>query len=263
MIYSACWATGSLFTMETFRDAAGPDEAFRPLSPTPRTELHRLRERGRSDRGALDEVLAAGLVCHLGVVIDGVPVVLPTGYGQIGDTLYLHGSSANRSLLAAAGQQVCVTVTLLDGLVCARAVFHHSMNYRSAVIFGSARPVSDAAEKLAALRAVTDHLVPGRWDHCRVPSRKELAATAVLALSLDEASVKVRSGGPKDDDEDYGSGIWAGVLPAVLAFGPAEADPALPGDVPVPAHISALAGRPRGAAPGLMAAADHLSWPGD
>jgi hypothetical protein len=249
--------------MRTSRDSDQPDDTCTPLSSTPRTELHRLRERGRSDRGALDEVLDAGLVCHLGVVIDGVPVVLPTGYGRIGGTLYLHGSSANRSLLAAADQQVCVTVTLLDGLVCARAAFHHSMNYRSAVIFGAARPVCDPAEKLAALRAVTDHLVPGRWEHCREPSRKELAATAVLALSLDEASVKVRSGGPKDDEEDYHSGVWAGVLPAVLAFGPPQADPALPGDVAVPAHIAALAGRPRGAAPGLMAAADHLSWASD
>jgi uncharacterized protein len=249
--------------METFRNAAQPDEAGTSLSSTPRTELHRLRERGRSDRAALDDVLAAGLVCHLGVVIDGTPVVLPTGYGRIGDTLYLHGSSANRSLLAAAGRQVCVTVTLLDGLVCARAVFHHSMNYRSAVIFGAPRLVEEPAEKLAALRAVTNHLVPGRWEHCREPTRKELAATAVLALPLDEASVKVRSGGPKDDEEDYDSGIWAGVLPAALAFGPAEPDPLLPGGVPVPAHIAALAGRPRGAAPGLMAGADHLSWAGD
>jgi nitroimidazol reductase NimA-like FMN-containing flavoprotein (pyridoxamine 5'-phosphate oxidase superfamily) len=249
--------------MRTSRDTASPDEAGRPLSSTSRTELHRLRERGRSDRSSLDDVLAAGLVCHLGVVIDGVPVVLPTSYGRIGGTLYLHGSSANRSLLAAAGQQVCVTVTLLDGLVCARAVFHHSMNYRSAVIFGAARLVSDPAEKLAALRAVTDHLVPGRWEHCREPSRKELAATAVLALPLDEASVKVRTGGPKDDEEDYDSGIWAGVLPAVLAFGPAEADTALPCDVGVPPHIAALAGRPRGVAPGLTGAADHLSWAGD
>jgi uncharacterized protein len=197
------------------------------------------------------------------VVIDGVPVVLPTGYGRIGGTLYLHGSSANRSLLAAADQQVCVTVTLLDGLVCARAAFHHSMNYRSAVIFGTARVVGDPAEKLAALRAVTDHLVPGRWEHCREPSSKELAATAALALSLDEASVKFRSGGPKDDEEDYDSGVWAGVLPAVLAFGPAQPDPALPGDALVPAHIAALAGRPRGVAPGLAAVADHLSWAGD
>jgi nitroimidazol reductase NimA-like FMN-containing flavoprotein (pyridoxamine 5'-phosphate oxidase superfamily) len=223
----------------------------RPLSPTPRTTLHRLRERGRLDRADLDAVIEAGLVCHLGVVIDGAPVVLPTGYGRIGEHLFLHGSSANRSLLAAAGQQVCVTITLLDGLVCARAVFHHSMNYRSAVIFGTARLVEDPEEKLAALEAVTNHLVPDRWDHARTPSRKELAATAVIALPLDEASVKVRSGGPKDDEEDYDSGIWAGVLPAALSFGPAEPDPALTGDVPVPDHIAALAGRLRGAPAGL------------
>jgi nitroimidazol reductase NimA-like FMN-containing flavoprotein (pyridoxamine 5'-phosphate oxidase superfamily) len=219
----------------------------RSLSPTPRTTLHRLRERGRLDRAGLDEVLSSGLVCHLGVIIDGTPVVLPTGYGRIGDQLYLHGSSANKSLLAAAGQEACVTITLLDGLVCARAVFHHSMNYRSAVIFGTARLVADPQEKLAALEAVTNHLVPGRWDHAREPTRKELAATAVLALPLDEASVKVRSGGPKDDPEDYDTDLWAGVLPAALTFGPAVPDPALRGNVPVPDHIAALADRPRGA----------------
>jgi uncharacterized protein len=221
-----------------------------PLSSTPRTTINRLRERGSTDRGDLIAVLGAGLICHLGVVIDGAPVVLPTGYGRIDQTLYLHGSSANRSLLMAAGQQVCVTVTLLDGLVCARAVFHHSMNYRSAVILGEARLVTDAAEKLAALRAVTEQLVPGRWEHAREPTRKELAATAVLALPLAEASVKIRSGGPRDDPEDYDSGIWAGVLPSALAFGPADPDPALTGDIPVPEHISALAGRARGAPPG-------------
>ena len=227
--------------------------ADQPLSSTPRTTLQRLRERGRTERSALDAVLEAGLVCHLGVNIEGVPVVLPTGYGRIGQTFYLHGSSANRSLLAAAGQQVCVTVTLLDGLVCARAVFHHSMNYRSAVIFGAARLVTDAEEKLAALRAVTNHLVPGRWEHARQPNRKELAATAVVALPLTEASVKVRSGGPKDDPEDYDSGIWAGVLPAALAFGEAERDPALATEVGVPEHIRSLAGVSRGAAPGAGA----------
>jgi uncharacterized protein len=225
-----------------------------PLSSTSRTTLQRLRERGRVDRGDLDAVLSAGLVCHLGVVIDGVPVVLPTGYGWIGQTLYLHGSSSNRSLLGADGQDVCVTVTLLDGLVCARAVFHHSMNYRSAVIFGAARLVTDADEKLAALRAVTDHLVPGRWDHVREPTRKELAATAVVAVPLDEASVKVRAGGPKDDPEDYDSAIWAGVLPAALVFGQAAPDPAMNGDIPVPQHISALAGHARGGAAGDGAA---------
>ena len=224
--------------------------ADQPLSSTPRTTINRLRERGRTDRSDLHAVLGAGLVCHLGVVIDGAPVVLPTGYGRIDETLYLHGSSANKSLLMASGQQVCVTVTLLDGLVCARAVFHHSMNYRSAVIFGQARLVTDGGEKLAALHAVTEHLVPGRWDHAREPTRKELAATAVLALPLAEASVKIRSGPPKDDAEDYDSGFWAGVLPAALTFGPADPDPALTGEIAVPEHIAAIAGRARGAAPG-------------
>jgi nitroimidazol reductase NimA-like FMN-containing flavoprotein (pyridoxamine 5'-phosphate oxidase superfamily) len=232
----------------------------RPLSPTPRSTLHRLRERGRLDRADLDAVIEAGLVCHLGVIIGGGPVVLPTGYGRIGENLYLHGSSGNKSLLSAAGKQVCVTITLLDGLVCARAVFHHSMNYRSAVIFGSPRLVDDPEEKLAALEAVTNHLVPGRWDHARTPTRKELAATAVLALPLDEASVKIRSGGPKDDPEDYDTPIWAGVLPSALAFGPAEPDPALKDGVAVPEHIAALAGRLRGVPAG---SARDLGWADD
>src|SRR6266851_9397406 len=198
-----------------------------PLSPTERTRLHRHRERARSARADLYAVLDAGLICHLGVVAVGAPVVLPTGYGRTGDTLYLHGSSANQSMLAASGQQVCVTVTHLDGLVCARAVFSHSMNYRSAVVLGTARLVTDDAERLAALRAITEQLVPGRWDAARQPSRKELAATAVLAVPLAEASVKVRTGPPGDDPEDYALDVWAGVLPAALTFGTPEPDPAL------------------------------------
>jgi nitroimidazol reductase NimA-like FMN-containing flavoprotein (pyridoxamine 5'-phosphate oxidase superfamily) len=216
------------------------------LSATPRTRLRRKADRGRADRADLYAVLDAGLICHLGVVIDGAPVVLPTGYGRSGDTLYLHGSSANRSLLAADGQPACVTVTLLDGLVCARAVFHHSMNYRSAVIFGTPRTVTDPDERLAGLRTVTEHLVPGQWAYARQPTRKELAATVVLALSLAEASVKVRSGPPSDDPEDYDSDTWAGVLPAALAFGPAEPDPVLAAGVQIPEHIRGLAGRVRG-----------------
>jgi uncharacterized protein len=214
-----------------------------PLSSTPRTTLHRLRERGRTDRGDLYAVLDAGLICHLGVVIDGAPVVLPTGYGRIGDTLYLHGSSGNRSMMAADGQDICVTVTLLDGLVCARSVFHHSMNYRSAVVIGTASAVTDDDERLAALRAVTEQLAPGRWDHVRAPTRKELAATAVIAVSLAEASVKVRTGPPSDDDEDYQTATWAGVVPAALTFGPPEPDPVLPATIEVPEHITAMAGR--------------------
>jgi len=226
-------------------------EPFRPLSTTDRTTLRRLRERGLADRAALHDVLDAGLICHIGVVIDGAPVVLPTGYGRIGETLYLHGSSANRSLTAAAGTEICVTVTLLDGLVCARSVFHNSMNYRSAVIFGTARLVTGETERLEAVRAITEHLIPGRWDNSRRPSRKELAATAVLAMSLDEASVKARAGWPKDDDEDYGLDYWAGVLPITTTVGPAESDPELKDGSMVPAHIAELQTMPTAWAPAV------------
>jgi hypothetical protein len=207
------------------------------LSPTGRTTLRRLRERGATDRADLYAVLDAGLVCHLGVVADGAPVVLPTAYGRDGDTLYLHGSSANGAFLAGAGQQVCVTVTHMDGLVVARSVFHHSVNYRSAVIFGEAAIVRGDAERLHALEAITDHLIPGRWSDARQPTKKELAATAVLSLPLAEASVKIRAGGPAEDDEDYALDYWAGVLPMSVTFGEPEPDPKLRPEIPVPAHI--------------------------
>jgi uncharacterized protein len=217
-----------------------------PLSTTKRTTLHRLSERGRSDRADLYAILDAGLVCHLGVIVDGYPMVLPTGYGRAGDTLYLHGSSGNRALRAADGHEICVTVTHLDGLVCARSVFNHSMNYRSATIFGTARMVTDDSRRLEALRVVTEQLVPGQWDHARQPTRKELAATSVIELPLAEASVKVRTGPPHDEPEDYDTDVWAGVLPAQLVFGAAEPDPDLRAGVSVPDHIKALAGHPRG-----------------
>jgi uncharacterized protein len=217
-----------------------------PLSTTERTTLHRLSERGRSDRADLYAILDAGLVCHLGVIVDGSPLVLPTGYGRAGDTLYLHGSSGNRALRAADGQEICVTVTHLDGMVCARSVFNHSMNYRSAAIFGTARMITGDEQQLEALRVVTEQLVPGRWGYARLPTRKELAATTVLELSLAEASVKVRTGGPHDEPEDYDLDVWAGVLPAQLTFGTAEPDPELRAGVDVPDHIKALEGHPRG-----------------
>jgi len=210
------------------------------LATTDRTRLGRLRERGSTDRAALHAVLDAAMICHVGVVIDGTPVVLPTGYGRIGETLYLHGSSANRSLTSAPGTDICVTVTLLDGLVCARSVFHNSMNYRSAVIFGTARLVTDEAERLDALHAISEHLIPGRWGNSRLPTRKELAATTVLALPLDEASVKTRTGWPKDDEEDYELDYWAGVLPISMTVGAARPDPLLRQDIGVPAHIAQL-----------------------
>jgi nitroimidazol reductase NimA-like FMN-containing flavoprotein (pyridoxamine 5'-phosphate oxidase superfamily) len=210
------------------------------LSSTERTRLHRLRERGRTDRAELYAVLDAGLICHLGVVIGGAPAVLPTSYGRDGDTLYLHGSSANQAMLAAVGQEVCVTVTHLDALVCARSIFHHSMNYRSAVVFGVASLVTDGDAKLAALRVVSEQLIPGRWDQTRPPTRKELAATAVIELPLAEASVKVRTGPPSDDDEDYALDVWAGTVPAALSFGAAVPDPVLRPGISVPDHITAL-----------------------
>ncbi|MFC4060510.1 pyridoxamine 5'-phosphate oxidase family protein [Planomonospora corallina] len=207
-----------------------------PLSATPRTALGRSKDRARTDRAELYAVLDAGLVCHLGVVAGGVPMVVPTGYGRIGDTLYLHGSTGATSLRA--DGEVCVTVTHVDGVVLARSAFHHSVNYRSAMIYGRPRLVTDPEERLAGLRALTEQLAPGQWDAVRPPTRKELAATAVLALSLAEASVKVRQGPPVDDEEDYALPVWAGVLPLRVAWGEPEPDPAMTADLPVPAHIA-------------------------
>ncbi len=212
-----------------------------PLSPTDRSTIRRGARRARTDRAELYAALDAAPVCHLGVVLDGAPVVVPTVYGRDGDTLYLHGSTGAATLRAAAdGAPVCVTVTHVDGVVYARSVFHFSMNYRSAVVHGRARPVTDPAERLAGLRAVTEHVAPGSWDHARRPSRKELAATALLALDLTEASLKVRTGPPADDDDDVeAGGRWAGVLPLRTAVGAPEPCPLLPPDTTTPPHVLA------------------------
>lgn len=207
------------------------------LSTTPRTTLGREKQRGSTDRNDLYEVLDTGLICHLGVVVNGCPAVVPTGYGRIGDVLYLHGSTGARSLRAADGAEVCVTVTHLDGVVLARSIFNHSVNYRSAMVYGRARLVTDADERMDGLRALSERLAPGQWEYARQPSPKELAATAVLALSLEEASVKIRRGGPKDDEADYALPIWAGVLPLVTTWGEPEPDTALPEGVKTPVHI--------------------------
>jgi hypothetical protein len=208
-----------------------------PLSGTPSTTLRRHRERGQTDRTALYEVLDTGLICHFGVVADGAPVVLPTAYGRDGDTLYLHGSSANGAFRTADGQRICVTVTHMDGLVAARSVFSHSVNYRSAVIFGTATIVKDEDERWQALRLITDHLIPGRWAAARQPTTKEMAATAVLSLPLTEASVKVRTGMPGDEAEDRELDVWAGVLPVSVTFGEPIPDPELRQEIPLPPHI--------------------------
>ncbi|MEV0164523.1 hypothetical protein B0I32_122152 [Nonomuraea fuscirosea] len=207
------------------------------LSTTPRTTLGRSKERGSTDRDDLYEVLDSGLICHLGVIVNGHPMVVPTGYGRIGETLYLHGSTGASSLRAGEGTDVCVTVTHLDGIVLARSIFHHSVNYRSAIVYGRARLVTDEDERMEGLRALAERLAPGQWDYVRKPNRKELAATAVLALPLDEASVKVRRGGPVDEEEDYDLPVWAGVLPLVTSWGEPEPDSVLPEGIGAPVHI--------------------------
>ncbi len=209
-----------------------------PLSPTQRSTVRRSAARAQADRDALDQVLDAGLVCHLGVVVDGAPRVVPTGYGRDGDTLYVHGSTGAATLRAGDGTDVCVAVTMLDGIVYARSVFHHSVNYRSAIVHGRAVPVTGDEAKLHALRVLTEHLAPGQWAYTRSPSRKELAQTAVLAIDLTEASVKIRAGGPVDEPTDVEQHTgWAGVLPLRSVWdAPIYADD-LPAGVAVPARI--------------------------
>jgi len=215
-----------------------------PLSATERTRHRRFRQLGRADRDSLYTVLDAGLVAHLGVITGGWPMVVPTVYGYDPDTLYLHGSVASQSL-DTAGTPVCVTITLTDGLVLARSVFEHTVNYRSAMIYGQPRLVTDPAERLAGLRCITEHVAPGQWDYARQPSRKELAAVRLLALSLDEASVKIRTGPPDDGDSpDAALGLWAGELPLATIWQQPIPDPALPPGILVPAHISSRAGAP-------------------
>ncbi|HWD45425.1 MAG TPA: pyridoxamine 5'-phosphate oxidase family protein [Actinomycetota bacterium] len=206
--------------------------------PTERTKLRRLPERGAYDRQTVHAILDEGFICHVGFVVDGQPFVIPTGYARVGDTIYLHGSSGSRLGLRP-GMDVCVTVTLLDGLVLARSAFHHSMNYRSVMAIGRTRGITDPEEKDAALAALVEHIVPGRSAEVRPGDRRELAATAVLALPLDEVSAKVRTGDPKDEDEDYDLPYWAGVLPLALEPGPPVPDPLLKPGIPVPPHVTA------------------------
>lgn len=196
------------------------------FTPTPRTTVRRLPKRAEYDRDAVRRILDEAFICHVGFVVDGQPFVIPTGYARAGDQLYLHGSAASRMLRSLAeGVEVCVTVTLIDGLVLARSAFHHSINYRSVMIFGRATVVADEAEKMTALRAFTDHIMAGRWDEVREPNEQELKGTLVLALPLTEVSAKIRTGPPIDDEEDYALPVWAGVLPVTQTFGAPVADP--------------------------------------
>jgi uncharacterized protein len=226
--------------MDDVTEATEGGEATRAedFSPTSRTTLRRLPKRGSFGRETVNGILDEGFVCHVGFVVEGQPFVIPTAYGRAGDVLYLHGARASRMQKAlATGCEVCVTVTLVDGLVLARSAFHHSINYRSVVVFGRARVVESAAEKNAALEAFTEHVMPGRWADVRWPNAQELAATTVLAIQLSEASAKVRTGPPIDDEEDYQLPVWAGVLPLFVEPGAPEADPRLPAGTDVPGYV--------------------------
>ncbi|MCV7100821.1 pyridoxamine 5'-phosphate oxidase family protein [Mycobacterium palustre] len=209
--------------------------------PTPRTTPTRYRDRARYDRQTVHRILDEALICHLGYLNAGDPVVLPTTHARLGETLYLHGSTGGGPMLAARsapdGLPVCVTATLVDGLVLARAAMHHSVNFRSVVVRGDARVVDDPAEKRRALAALLDHVRPGRAADCRAPDPRELAATGVLALDLAEVSAKARSGGPADDPEDTALPHWAGVVPLSLTAGaPLPADDLDPA-IPLPAYL--------------------------
>jgi len=189
-------------------------------APSLRTQVRRLPKRGHYDPAVVHAILDEGFVCHVGFVHDGAPVVIPTNYGRDGNTLFIHGSAASRMLRTLEqGVPVSIAVTLVDGLVLARSAFHHSINYRSVVIFGTAVAVNDPEEKNEALRLFTEQLIPGRWDEVRQPAPQELKGTTVLKIALDEASAKVRTGGPVDDEEDYALPIWAGVLPLKTTSG--------------------------------------------
>jgi len=209
------------------------------LTPTYRSTIKRLPKRGNYERTIVEQILDEGLVCHVGFVVDSQPFVIPTAYGRVGDRLYIHGSPASRMLRTLQGGiEVCVNVTLLDGLVLARSAFHHSMNYRSVVVFGTATTVEDADEKLEALRAFTEHVVPGRWAQVRPPTRQEVAGTLVLSLPLTEASAKVRTGPPMDDEADYELPVWAGEIPLHLTASEPIDDSRLLEGIGIPAYAS-------------------------
>ena len=209
------------------------------FTPTARTQVKRLPKRGAYDRETVYKILDEAFVCHVGFVADGQPFVIPTNFGRVNDTLYLHGSAASRMLRTLSeGVPACVTVTLVDGLVLARSAFHHSVNYRSVVILGTARLVEDPAEKMEALRLFTEHIMKGRWEEIRRPNGQEMKATSVLALQLEEVSAKVRTGGPIDDEEDYSLPVWAGVLPLESVPKAPIADERLKAGTPVPEYIT-------------------------
>jgi hypothetical protein len=205
---------------------------------TERNQVRRLPKRGAYDKAAIYQIVDEALICHVGFVEEGHPFVLPTIHARLDDTLILHGAKASRMLKhIEAGHPVCVTVTLVDGLVLARSVFHHSINYRSAVLFGTGSVIEDEAEKRRALEAVTEHIMPGRWADARQPNPQELKATTVVKIPIESASAKIRVGPPGDEEEDYALPIWAGVLPIVQQTLPPIADPSLADGIPLPDYV--------------------------
>lgn len=210
----------------------------RAITQTERTRLKRIPKRGEFDRQTIYSILDEAFICHVGFAVEGQPYVIPTGFARIGDDLYIHGSSASRMLRnLATGIDVCMTVTLVDGLVLARSAFHHSMNYRSVVILGKAEMVTGDDEKNKALEAFTEHIIPGRWAEVRWPTELELKATTVLKLPIDEASAKIRTGGPIDDEEDYAMDNWAGVIPLAVTAGNPIPDAKLSRNIQPPDHV--------------------------
>lgn len=208
------------------------------IEQTTRTKLKRLPKRGVFERAEVYRILDEAFVCHVGFIAGDQPFVIPTSYARIGDRMVIHGSAASRMMRDLSTEiDVCVTVTLVDGLVLARSAFHHSMNYRSVVVFGKARIVREEQEKYEALKAFTEHIVPGRWESIRPPSKNELKGTTVLSLDLREASAKVRAGGPVDDEEDYAMDVWAGVLPLTLTTGAPVSDERLKDGIETPSEV--------------------------
>ena len=208
-------------------------------APSDRTRVRRVPQRGTYERESVEAILDEALICHVGFVHEGQPVVIPTLHARLKDRLYLHGSAASRMLRTLEkGVPVCVTATLVDGLVLARSAFHHSVNYRSVVVFGQATAVEPEEERLQALELFTEKLVPGRWADVRPPTRQELKGTKVLSLPLDEASAKVRTGPPIDEDEDYGLPVWAGVLPLATEVSHPQPDPRLDPEVETPGYVA-------------------------
>lgn len=207
-------------------------------APSVRTRVVREPQRAVYDRDVVNRILDEGFICHVGFMLDGQPFVIPTSYGRQEDVLYIHGSAASRMLRnVSGGIPVCVTVTLLDGLVLARSIFNHSMNYRSVVILGTATAIEDHDEKLAALRLLSEHILPGRWNESRQPNEKELKATTIIRLPMQEFSAKVREGPAIDDDEDYAFPVWAGVLPLNLVTGEPINDTRLAENIAVPDYV--------------------------